>query len=102
MTETRDTQELERPLRRFGRLRAVAETEPVPVKAKRSMSASYVRRALTADLTMLVIAGTLTIFVSPTAAPTGVVPQQPLGWAIAFPFIVAALFYLRGMYKPPL
>jgi exopolysaccharide biosynthesis polyprenyl glycosylphosphotransferase len=62
----------------------------------------YARRALTADLVMLALAAFLTMFVSPTDSPTGEVPIQPLGWAIGFPLIVTSLFYLRGMYKPPL
>jgi exopolysaccharide biosynthesis polyprenyl glycosylphosphotransferase len=71
-------------------------------QAVRSKAGSYARRALTADLGMLIVAGALTMFVSPTESPTGEVPRQPLAWAIAFPLIVAGLFYLRGMYRRPM
>src|SRR3954447_254546 len=71
-------------------------------RAARPHIAGYARRALTADLLMLVIAGALTMFVSPTDSPTGEVPTQPLAWAVAFPFIVSGLFYVCGMYAAPM
>src|SRR5256714_3157939 len=83
--------------RQFGRRLAAA-----PERSARPSVVGYARRALTADLSMLVLAGLLTMFVSPTDSPTGEVPTQPLGWAIAFPFIVSALFYIRGMYARPM
>src|SRR3954454_16701093 len=88
------------PARRFSRPLGLSPETAKPV-AKPSKS-TYAKRSLTADLAMLVVAGVLTMFVSPTDSPTGEVPTQPVAWAIAFPFIVAGLFYARGMYRPPL
>jgi exopolysaccharide biosynthesis polyprenyl glycosylphosphotransferase len=83
---------------------AVAGAVPMAPAARPAWAdfTGYVRRALTADLVMLALAAFLTTFVSPTDSPTGEVPIQPLGWAIGFPLIVTSLFYLRGMYRPPL
>ena len=100
-TKVRENIEAGHTSRRFSRPLGLSP-ETVASPSKRQSKSTYAKRAVTADLIMLVIAGCLTMFVSPTDSPTGEVPNQPLAWAIAFPFIVAGLFYVRGMYRQPL
>jgi exopolysaccharide biosynthesis polyprenyl glycosylphosphotransferase len=50
------------------------------------------------DVLMLALVAGLIALVSPTVR----IPPEPLVWAALFPFVVVALFHLRGMYSPPL
>jgi exopolysaccharide biosynthesis polyprenyl glycosylphosphotransferase len=63
---------------------------------------SYWRRALLTDLFTLTLGATLVVLVSPTDSPTGHIPAQPIAWTVGFPFLIVALYFLRGMYKAPL
>ena len=68
----------------------------------RPARASYGRRAMLTDALMLALALGVVELVSPTGSPTGQIPQEPLGWSIAFAVLLIGLFHARGMYSPPL
>lgn len=62
----------------------------------------YTRRALSIDVGMLALTVFAILNVSPTASPTGGVPSTPAIWLIAMSLGIIGVFYLRGMYVPPL
>ncbi len=62
----------------------------------------YARRAIVIDVAMLAITVLAIGSVSPTASPTGGVPSTPAGWLVAMSLTMIGVFYLRGMYVPPL
>jgi exopolysaccharide biosynthesis polyprenyl glycosylphosphotransferase len=64
--------------------------------------ADYTRRALSTDLVMLAAATLIVVAISPTPAPTGTVPAEPMLWSLAFSIAVVGLFALQGMYSPPM
>ena len=72
------------------------------VPARRPGKTRYRRRALLVDALMLALALAIVQVVSPTGSPTGQIPEQPLGWSIAFAGLLVCLFHFRGMYAPPL
>ena len=51
---------------------------------------------------MLAAAVVTVRWLSPTSSPTGAVPEEAIGWLLAFAVLVLALFRFRGMYVPPL
>ena len=51
---------------------------------------------------MLAITVLAVELMSPTTSPTGEVPNEPIGWLLAFCLLVPILFKVRGMYEPPL
>jgi exopolysaccharide biosynthesis polyprenyl glycosylphosphotransferase len=63
---------------------------------------SYGRSALILDLLMLSAGAAIVAALSPTESPTGHVPSEPFGWAVAYSVVVVVLFHLRGMYTAPM
>ena len=86
------------------RLREADRPDSPPPRGAKSSRTSrrYQRRALIADIAMLAVATGLVVVISPTVSPSGDVPNEPLVWSITFSALVALLFGLNGMYKPPL
>ena len=81
---------------RRGQLHAVAAPGVHPVRA--TPSYAYPRRAFATDLVMLALVAGVLALVSPTVR----IPPEPWEWALMFPVVVVLLFYMRGMYSPPL
>lgn len=67
-----------------------------------SATSRFGRRALIADVVMLIAAAAAVSIASPTASPTGGVPSTPDGWLVLLSLGVLLCFFLRGMYVPPL
>jgi len=63
---------------------------------------SFGRRALLLDGILLAVGAAVVAALSPTASPTGQVPNEPLEWMLVYSALVLVLFRLRGMYKAPL
>ena len=74
------------------------DVKPVTVQTRRG----YGRRAVLADALMLAVAMAFLSFVTPTAAPTGEIPGEPVGWSLAFGAATIALFRARSMYSTPM
>jgi exopolysaccharide biosynthesis polyprenyl glycosylphosphotransferase len=74
----------------------------VPEDQSRHRKATgYARRALIADVVMLTAGSLIVAAISPTPAPTGTVPTEPVLWSLGFSLVVVGLFALQGMYSPP-
>ena len=50
---------------------------------------------------MLAAASLIVAAISPTPAPTGTVPAEPVLWSLGFSLAVVGLFALQRMYSPP-
>ena len=79
-----------------------AGTSVHPGSEGASPKTRFARRAILADLLMLSITALIVSMASPTSSPTGGVPTTPLGWLLGMSLAVVGVFYLRGMYIPPL
>ena len=84
--------------RPLGPLVARAAIRPNRTPPREPAPRRYAQRALVVDVLMLALVAALIAQVSPTVR----IPPEPLLWAALFPVVVVGLFYLRGMYAPPL
>jgi len=84
----------------------VDEYGPAPVtgedRARPPKRRGYTRAALTVDATMLAAATLIVFAFSPTPAPTGVVPQEPVIWSLSFSLAILGLFAFHGLYSAPM
>jgi exopolysaccharide biosynthesis polyprenyl glycosylphosphotransferase len=68
----------------------------------RSKGTGFARRAVAADLMMLAITVLVLSVASPTSSFSGNIPSTPPVWLLVMSASVLGIFYLRGMYLPPL
>jgi exopolysaccharide biosynthesis polyprenyl glycosylphosphotransferase len=81
----------------------VAYPQASPVRERsRSKVAAYARRALYADVLMLSVTTLVLSVMASTTSFSGNIPATPAAWLLGMSGAVLAVFYLRGMYLPPL